>query len=156
MRFPNALKGIKIIHMAELVTLVLTVCSLGMLVLEQLLEDAERLEPFYWIILVLGLLALALELIGILTAAQDEPLFKTALTFVFVGIAASAISSFTSGAIANLAQTVSSVAGIFVTYYVIKGIIALAGKLGDSAIAQKGESVIKLILVKGDPFFDEL
>ena len=78
MKFPKALKGIKIIHMAELVTLLLTVCSLGLLILEQLMENETVIEALSWAILVLGLLALALELIGILTAGKDERLFRTA------------------------------------------------------------------------------
>ena len=149
MKFPNALKGIKIIHLAELVTLVLTVCSLGILVLEQLLEDAERLEPFYWIILVLGLLALALELIGILTAAKDEPLFKTASIGMIATLALSFVVLLLEEG--KLLRTVLELLTIVPTIYcsvtVIKGIMHLAEKLDDKILLARKSFLIRAVVL---------
>lgn len=142
MKFPNALKGIKTIHIAELCTLLLTVCSLGMLILEHLLEDPEELlEPYYGVVLGLSLAALALELAGIFTAARDEPLFKKASYGMILTLVLSFVVLFIEDG--QLLRTVIELLTIVPTIYcsvtVINGIMKLAEKLHDEVfLARRG------------------
>ena len=147
--YPNALKGIKTIHWAELVTLTLTVCSLGLLILEQLIENVEVLEPVYWAVLILGLLALALELAGILTAGKDEPLFKTASYGMIATLVLSfAVLFFREG---EVLRTVVELFCIIPTIYcsvtVIHGIMRLARALDDKPLLAREPFLVRAVVL---------
>ena len=149
-RFPNALKGVKIIHLAELCTLLLTVCSLGLLILEELLEEPEAiLHPIYWIVLVLGLAALALELIGIFRAAKDEPLFRQASIGMILALGLSFGVLFIEEG--QLLRTVIELFCIIPTIYcsvtVVRGIMRLAEKLEDAALLARRPALIRAVVL---------
>ena len=149
MRFPNALRGIKTIHLAEMVTLLLTISSLGLLVLEELVKDAESLEPVYWAVLVLGLLALGLELAGILTAARDERLFRTASYGMILTLVLSFFVLFLGEG--EVLRTVVELFCIIPTIYcsttVIKGIMRLAEKLDDKILLGRKSFLIRAVVL---------
>ena len=148
--YSNALKGIKIIHWAELVTLVLTVCSLGMLILEQLVTNPDEvLEPFTWIILVLSLAALALELVGIMRAAKDERLFIRASSgMVMTLILSFAVLFLEEG---ELPRTVLELLTIVPTIYcsvtVIHAIMRLAEKLDNAVLLARKPFLIRAVVL---------
>ena len=149
MSFPKALKGIKIIHMAELVTLLLTVSSLGLLVLEQLVENETVLEAVSWGILVLGLLALGLELAGILTAAKDERAFRSAGYGMILTLVLSFAVLFLGEG--EVLRTVVELFCIIPTIYcsttVIKGIMRLAEKLDDKLLLGRKSFLIRAVVL---------
>ena len=149
MKFPNALRGIKIIHMAELVTLLLTVSSLGLLILEQLSENETALDAVSWGILVLGLLALGLELAGILTAAKDEPLFRKASYGMILTLALSFAILFVEEG--EVLRTVVELFCIIPTIYcsttVIRGIMRLAEKLDDKVLLGRKSFLIRAVVL---------
>ena len=149
MNFPNALKGIKIIHAAELVTLLLTVSSLGLLILEQLSENEAVLEAVSWGILVLGLLALALELAGILTAARDERLFRSASYGMILTLVLSFVVLFVREG--EVLRTVVELFCIIPTIYcsttVIRGVMHLAEKLADSVLLGRRSFLIRAVIL---------
>lgn len=150
MKYSNALKGIKIIHWAELVTLLLTVCSLGMLVLEQLLADPEKaLGPFSWVVLILSLAALALELAGIFRAAKDERLFIRASSgMVMTLILSFAVLFLEEG---ELPRTVLELLTIVPTIYcsvtVIHAIMRLAEKLDNAVLLARKPFLIRAVVL---------
>ena len=150
MKYSNALKGIKIIHWAELVTLLLTVCSLGMLVLEQLLADPEKaLGPFSWVVLILSLAALALELAGIFRAAKDERLFIRASNgMVMTLILSFAVLFLEEG---ELPRTVLELLTIVPTIYcsvtVILAIMRLAEKLDNAVLLARKPFLIRAVVL---------
>lgn len=149
MKFPHALKGVKIIHMAELVTLLLTVCSLGLLILEQLLENETILEVLSWVALILGLLALALELVGILTAGKDEPLFRKAGVGMICALALSFAVLFIEEG--RLVRTVMELLCIIPTIYcsvtVINGIMRLAEKLEEQVLLVRKPFLVRAVVL---------
>ena len=149
MKFPNALKGIKIIHMAELVTLLLTVSSLGLLILEQLMENETVIEVLSWVILVLGLLALALELAGILIAGRDERLFRSAGYGMVLTLALSFNVLFLGEG--EVLRTVVELFCIIPTIYcsttVIQGIMRLAEKLDDRNLLARKHFLIRAVVL---------
>ena len=148
--FPNALKGIKTIHWAELFTLTLTVCSLGMLILEQLVEDPETvLEPFTWIILVLSLAALTLELVGIVRAAKDERLFLKASNGMVLALILSFVVLFIGeGELLRTAlELLTIVPTIYCSVTVIHGIMHLAKELGDAVLLARESFLVRAVVL---------
>lgn len=147
--YPNALRGIKTIHWAELVTLLLTLCSLGLLILEELVKEPEALEPIYWVVLVLGLLALALELAGILTAARDEPKFKAASYGMILTLVLSFGVLFIREG--RLLRTVVELFCIIPTIYcsvtVIHGIMHLAKALDDKPLLIREPFLVRAVVL---------
>jgi hypothetical protein len=150
MEYRNALRGIKTIHWAELVTLLLTVCSLGMLVLEQLLEEPERiLHPFYLLVLILSLAALALELIGIWRAGKDEKLFQTASIGMIITLALSfAILFIQEGQLLRTAiELLCIVPTIYCSVTVIKGIMRIAEKRGYTLLLDRQSFFVRAVVL---------
>ena len=148
MKYPNALRGIKTIHVAELCTLVLTVVSLGMLILEQLVENHQAaLGTYYGIVAALSLAALVLELVGIFTASKDEPRFKNAA----MGMVLSLLLSFGVLFIeeAQLLRTLIELLCIVPTLYcsvsVILGIMHLADTLQDTGMLARKRFLIRAV-----------
>ena len=150
MKYPNALKGIKTIHMAELVTLLLTVCSLGMLILEQLVANpAEVLEPITWIILILSLAALALELVGIIRAAKDERLFLKASNGMVLALILSFVVLFIGeGELLRTAlELLTIVPTIYCSVTVIHAIMRLGRELGDAVLLARERSLVRAVVL---------
>lgn len=150
-QYRNALKGIKIIHWAELVTLLLTVCSLGLLILEQLVEDPETvLDPFTWIILVLSVAALALELVGIIRASKDERLFLKASNGMILALILSFVVLFIGeGELLRTAlELLTIVPTIYCSVTVIHAIMRLARELrNEILLAQERFLVVAVVLL---------
>ena len=148
--YSNALKGIKIIHWAELVTLLLTVCSLGMLILEQLVANPDEvLEPFTWIILVLSLAALALELVGIMRAAKDERLFLKASNGMVLALVLSFVVLFIGeGELLRTAlELLTIVPTIYCSVTVIHGIMHLAKELDDTVLLARESFLVRAVVL---------
>lgn len=150
MKYPNALKGIKTIHMAELVTLLLTVCSLGMLILEQLVANPDEvLEPFTWIILILSLAALALELAGIIRAAKDERLFLKARNGMVLALILSFVVLFIGeGELLRTAlELLTIVPTIYCSVTVIHAIMRLGRELDDAVLLARERSLVRAVVL---------
>ena len=150
MKYPNALKGIKTIHMAELVTLLLTVCSLGMLILEQLVANPDEvLEPFTWIILILSLAALALELVGIIRAAKDERLFLKASNGMVLALILSFIVLFIGeGELLRTAlELLTIVPTIYCSVTVIHAIMRLGRELDDAVLLARERPLVRAVVL---------
>ena len=148
MKYPNALRGIKTIHVAELCTLVLTVVSLGMLILEQLVENHQViLGTYYGIVAALSLAALVLELVGILTASKDEPRFKNAA----MGMGLSLLLSFgvlfieEGQLLRTLIELLCIVPTLYCSVSVILGIMHLADKLQDTGMLARKRFLIRAV-----------
>lgn len=148
--YANALKGIKTIHWAELVTLLLTVCSLGLLILEQLVEEPEKLlEPFTWVILILGLAALALELAGILRAAKDESQFSKASYGMILALILSFLVLFIGeGELLRTAlELLTIVPTIYCSVTVIHAIMKLARELDNALLLARETILVRAVVL---------
>lgn len=161
MKFPNAFKGIKRIYLAE----ILSILSVGLMFLSMVMVfagvgaasagegPAVGLAASGGIFMictaVLSIVGFVIQLIGISDASKDEPLFKTALYLVIVGIVCGIVgavfqqSNPTLYNIFVLAERVCSV-GIF--WFCIGGIESLADKCGNTEVATKANNLVKLVL----------
>ncbi len=161
MNFPNALKGLKKIHRSQLLALiteVLMFVSAVLMITAQVDETAadksigtEAVAAFVLIIIagILTIIAFIMNLSGIISARKDEPLFGRALIFTLTGIVSSTLSSILASntTVSGILSVISDIAMLFVMIYVIEGIPALAKKLENDAMAEKGSRLITLILV---------
>ena len=98
---------------------------------------------------IFALIAFILYLVGIGNASKDEDSFKKAMMFVLLSLICSVVSAFT-GTVPALYTVLSILAPVFelcATVFVINGIIVLAGKVGNAQVENKGQTVIKLIVV---------
>lgn len=162
MRFPNAATGVKRIFTAEILLLISAIASvfgLGTLVVTLFAAKGGSqagtfvaggaTAVFLLAASVLSIIAFIMNIVGISNASKDEAAFKTALICVIVGIIASVIGSFfmKKTVLYSICNTVSSVAGLLVTVFVITGIIKLADQLNNAEVSNKGSNVLKMIIV---------
>lgn len=98
--------------------------------------------------LIFGIIAFFLTISGINSAGADEPIFKSALLWLIIGIIAKIVQGvLTAYPVGKgIVSIVVSVASILETYYIVMGITSLADKLGNSEISAKGNSLLKMII----------
>jgi len=156
MKFPNALKGVKKIYAAEILSLLATICVSILSGLAQGSVEGIALNENTLAILgillivgaVLGVVAGLLNLIGVSNASKDESSFKNAMIWIIIGLAASiAMGYFQDNAkIFNVLNIVQRLANTLKTVYVIIGVTNLAQRLGDKAQAERGKKVQNIIV----------
>ena len=100
--------------------------------------------------LVLVTIAFILHLVGIINARHDEDSFKSALICLILNL----VSMFCFGIFTNINTTVASLfysfgnlMHVFVTLFIISGIIKMADKLNRGDISAKGSNILKIIVV---------
>ena len=172
MKFPNAFSGVKKIFTAEILSLlgglatllagIFTVTAVGTGVAAAASESdglastagASLIGAGAFILAagVLYLISFILQLIGLSNASKDESAFKTAMIFVFVGIACSLVASFTQSngeatALSSIFSSLQQVSSLCVTIFTIQGIRNLADKLNNGEMSAKGATIFKIITV---------
>lgn len=158
--FPNAAKGVKRIFTSEILSLIAVGVSiisgiLGLAAIGAATVDSETgafaaLGGAGVVALISGILliiAFIMQLVGLVNASKDEPAFKISLYAVIAGIVLSFLSSIFSknAVLTGIFNTLSTVAQLIVTLFVIFGIINLANKMGNKDVADRGNSLIKVI-----------
>lgn len=157
--FPNAHNGVKKIYTAEILSLIVAIllaaAAVASLFAESLAESgraeaeaatAGAAGSFLLLALaggVLALIAFILNLVGIISAMKDEPTFKNALIFTIIGIAASVLaSSFSKNeTVSSFIQILVNFSELFVSLYVVQGIMALATRMNNSDMVERGNKV---------------
>ena len=148
MKYPNALSGIRSIRTAEV--LLIWVLVLTTLTALLALYDLALLVLLLGLaILVLVIVALVKQLIGVSRAARDLAVFASARTAIIVGlvlgVAAVILESLTVlHAVLDLA---SSLCSLIAEVLILKGVIALSGILGRGDMADRGQKLIRLVLI---------
>ena len=155
MTYPNAYEGVKKIRTAEIIGLLIGVVGIVLSIMITAAGSSGgsggTIAGVTALALITGILAIVafiLKLLGLNRAAKDEPNFKTALVFALAGIVLSILSSAFSGnaTVSGIFSTVSDILDVFIFIMVVRGIISLAKRLGNSAVAQKGNSLLKKLV----------
>ena len=162
MNFPNAANGVKKIFTSQILDIIAAAAFFisaitGIVTLTSAAnENAGATVGFGagTLVLVLGgavvsIVASILMLVGIIKASKDEQNFKTALAFVVLGIIAIIVGAcFQSSTpvVYNVCTTITKIADLCTTCYIIMGIIRLAEQLGETAVAEKGKTLYRVIL----------
>ena len=98
---------------------------------------------------IFSLIGFILYIVGVGNAAKDEDNFKKAMLFLVLALVCSIVSAFTTAipVLAIILKVLGSLFELISTIMVIGGICTLANKLGKSEVEQKGQFVLKLIVV---------
>ena len=164
MRFPNAASGVKKIFTAEILALISEILLLfaGVLVVIALgaaqnnandslaLGTLAGFAIFGFGATVIAIIAFILKIVGISQASRDENSFKTAIICLIIGIVGSLVYSIfqtSSPTVASIGNLIYQLMNLFVTIFVISGIIKLADQLNDGVVSAKGSTLLKLITV---------
>lgn len=169
MKYPNAAKGVKRIFTAEILKLIgtisgivgITIVVIGLITAEATGESKAGITAFVltlgagaipllaWAVLLL--IAFIMRLVGIINARHDEDSFKSSLVCLILDLVSAAVSgvflSLNNTLVASLLYSFSQLMGLFVTLFIISGIIKLADKLNRGDVSAKGSNVLKLICV---------
>ncbi len=161
MRFPNAFRGVKKIWLAELlmllaavigIILVFVIAANGTLVGEQEIVINEAAKTPISILgiftTVIALIALILNLVGLINARGDDAGFRIALLVTVLGIIASAVSAIwsTNQVLVKWMDIAVTIFSLFASYYVLTGIANLADKYPDpatKALALKSRTLVE-------------
>ncbi len=168
MRFPNAAKGVKNIFTAQILQLIGSGCAvIGCIILISsgvtavltkgsdaglvaALSQAAGASIFLVAYSILALIAFIMQIVGIVNAKKDEESFKSALICLIIGIVVpiiGALFSRVSPVISSLCLSVGNLMGLFVTIFIISGIIKLADQLNRGDVSTKGSNILKMIIV---------
>lgn len=175
MKFPNAYAGVKKIFTSEILHLISVLLMMvaaiaavfggaGLIAAgdSAAMTDAEAaavLGGGFLSILaisagaVIAIIAFILQIVGIGNAMKDEPYFKTAFIFVFVGIACTIVYSCFNALtpdnlfLINLFRALAQIANLVVFIYVVGGIQRLASKLGNADVESKGSTIFTLLII---------
>lgn len=168
MRFPNAAKGVKRIFTAQILQLIGSVCAVigGLIFISggatALLTKGSNAGAaaalgqmgialvFFIGYGVLALIAFIMQLVGIINAKNDEDSFKSALVCLIIGIIVPVIGGFfvrSAPVVTSLCASVGNLMTLFVTIFIISGIIKLADQLNRGDVSTKGSNILKIIIV---------
>ncbi|MBQ6411998.1 MAG: hypothetical protein IJI19_00775 [Ruminococcus sp.] len=161
MKFPNAKKGIKNIFTGQLLMLIsvilTTISSIAILVVDHLQNDTSEtvtgvsaigLLLFSLAGAVLTVTALVFNIIGVIRASKDEPVFKGVIFLMIFTLAVVIISAVFANVqvIARLADLVNDISGTITTVLIVIGFNKIAEKLGDEVVFRKGQNLLRVII----------
>ncbi len=166
MKYPNAYSGVKTLFKAVVLNIAASMLFLLSSVFiaaagDDLLEwqtvlDEYNTAAFVGIIittlgaLILSLISFILQILGLTRGMKDEPLFKTALIYVFISFASTIASSLTAGIsnsqITDSFKILAEVSTLLISLYIIFAIRSLAQKLDNGDIDFKGKALIWVLL----------
>ena len=154
--FKNAYSGIRKIYISEVMMLIASIITIVSAVLTLITVGPSTEKDIKLIILgifvfayaIVALVAFILNIVGLAKARLDERSFNTAFILTFVGIAVSIVSGVFAQdtVLANSFNTAVELIWLLVTCFIIIGIVNLANKLSNSAVANKGNNLLRLIL----------
>lgn len=168
MRFPNAATGVKRIFTAQILQLIGTICMvIGCIILISggvtavlskgsdsglvaALSQAAGASIFLVAYSILAIIAFIMQLVGIINAKKDEDSFKSALICTIIGIIAPIVGGLfvrVSPVVSSLCISFGNLMGLFVTIFIISGIIKLADQLNRGDVSTKGSNILKIIIV---------
>ena len=163
MRFPNAHKGVKKLFIAELINIAAAVVAIIGTVFSVLAtrtnpptESMAALSGALVIVAAVALIvAFVIQIVGLVQGSRDEPQIHYALICVIISIIVSVLAMILS-VIPNavVVATVSTYSGIITKaltiaslQYILRGIAALATKLGNEKMAKAGKRLALVILI---------
>ena len=151
MTYPNAFKGVKNIYYSGILSLVVAALSILMAVLAYRNGGSGPGAVFAILVLmiILSLIVFVMNLVGICQAVRDEDTFRTARTAAIVSLILSVLSSLLEDyALLNtLLELAGKISSFICSVYVVKGIMALARKLNQTEMEERGRKLINLIII---------
>ncbi len=161
MRFPHAHRGVKLIFIAELVSIVSAFVALVAAIFTPIIisGNGELTTPAAVLVLISGIASIVvfvIQLCGLFFGAKDSREFRIGLWVTFVGIAASVVSVILSSVEATkglpvvvfaILDTVAAIADFVVIICILFGISTLASQLGYSEMEEDGRRLAFYIIL---------
>ena len=156
MKFPRAQKGVNLLWIAALISIIVSVVAVIGAILTGFSFDNDLVKKAGLGVIggagIAALVVFILELIGLVEAKEEERGFRFALIAVFVSIILSIIGSIFGafdndvlklvGRIFDLLSSISSLGSLT---FIFAGIMNLAGKLNDQKMVARGRRLIHII-----------
>ena len=158
MKFPRAYKGVKKVFIGELLEIVSAIAALVSSVLAALVTEGKLPEVVAAAVAgvalaagIIAIIAFIIQMIGLFQAGFDENSFRTAfwtvLFTIALSIASVILSSFPVTKIAaDVVDTLITVLRLFVVLFILNGIVVLAQRLNNEAMASEGR-LLAFILI---------
>lgn len=161
MRFPHAHRGVKLIFVAELVSIVSALVALIAAIFTPIIisGNGELTTPAAVLVLISGIASIVvfvIQLCGLFFGAKDSREFRIGLWVTFVGIVASVVSVILSSVEATkglpvvvfaILDTVAAIADFVVIICILFGISTLASQLGYSEMEEDGRRLAFYIIL---------
>ena len=162
MSYQNALIGIKRIYKAQIIMLISTIVTILTAIISNFVIASSAYQGRGYssngarnTLIVLGVFSLAyialmivafiLNLMGLSSAKKDETSFASAMIFAWIGIAASILYSVTGKN--PLFSWIVNLCNLLTSLFIIKGIINIANKLGESQMQMKGSRLFTIMII---------
>ena len=156
MKYPRALKGVTLLWIAALISIIVSVVAVIGAILSGFSFDNDIVKKAGLGVLggagIAALVVFILELIGLVEAKEDEKGFRFALIAVFVSIILSIVSGIFNAfdqdvlkLIGRIFDVLSSVSSLGSLTFIFVGIMNLAGKLNDQKMVARGRRLIHII-----------
>lgn len=156
MKYPRAQKGVNLLWIAALISIIVSVVAVIGAILSGFSFDNDIVKKAGLGVLggagICALVVFILELIGLVEAKEDERGFRFALIAVFVSIVLSIISGIFNAfdndvlkLVGRIFDVLSSVSSLGSLTFIFVGIMNLAGKLNDQKMVAKGRRLIHII-----------
>lgn len=161
MKFPHAYHGVKKIFYAEFVAIVAAIVALIATIITSFFGSPS--QGIYNANLALNIITLAasivvfvIELIGLIQGSKDSREFRIGLWAIAIGIAANVTSlilfsiesiKLSYPILIDVLDTVGTVADFVVVLCVLLGISALADRLGDGEMEERGRKLAFYIII---------
>ncbi len=156
MKFPNAAKGIKKLFTAEVLYLI-SVILIGLGTIFALVSQSS--EGLAVVILssvavggIIAIVALVLQIVGVIQASKDEASFKGVIYVTLFGIAVSVVASLLSALfrdnaiLPSISNLVSSIVSVISTVLIILGICNLMNQIGKQDLVVKGGKILRIVV----------
>lgn len=161
MKFPHAHKGVKLIFIAEIITLLATLVALVAAIIVSAATSGNAgltatAATLTFISGIAGIVVFVADVAGLFCGAKDSREFKIALWIVLAGILVSIAYTVLQSLDATkglspilfaVLATVSTLCDFFVVLCVLFGISGLAEKLGNSEMAEKGRKLAFYVIL---------
>lgn len=161
MKFPHAYKGVKLIFIAELVSIVTALVALIAAIFTPIIisGNGELTTPAAVLVLISGIASIVvfvIQLCGLFFGAKDSRDFRIGLWVTFVGIVAGIVYvvlgsiEATKGlpvVVFALLNTIAAVADFVVIICILFGISTLASQLGYSEMEEDGRRLAFYIII---------
>ena len=158
MKYPRAQKGVNLLWIAALISIIVSVVAVIGAVLNGFNFGNDIVKKAGLGVLggagIAALVVFILELVGLVEAKEDERGFHLALIAVLVSIVLSLISGILNAfdkdvlkLIARIFDVLSSISSLGSLTFIFLGIMNLAGKLNNPEMVKKGRTLIRIIWI---------
>ena len=161
MQFPNAYRGVKKIFLAEILMVIVAVCTIVLAIVNSASPNPNEgvvivLASILGVSGVIAIVALIFQLIGLGQAGKDSGYMRFAFWVVIIDLILTAVVTILGvfikdnpvvTSVSGVLKTIDKIASAVVLVFTIFGISILAEQLKDERMVSRGKFLLNLIIV---------